>query len=160
MSSRRRRSCWQVRNLNFDGLERDGLIRRLPVDRNKVRDAFALAQRDVKTSMRLLGEDPDWAFSIAYNAILQAGRALMFSKGFRPHGKAQHISVIRFIEVALGKDATETVVAFDRMRRKRHRAVYDTAGTVSSLEAGNAIKRAEAFLNEVETELKGAGFLE
>jgi hypothetical protein len=37
-------------NMSFDDLERDGLIRRLPVDRKKVRDAFSLAKRDVKTS--------------------------------------------------------------------------------------------------------------
>jgi uncharacterized protein (UPF0332 family) len=147
-------------NISFDDLERDGLIRRLPVDEKKVRDAFALAKRDVKTSKGLLAEDPDWAFSIAYNAILQAARALMFSRGYRPHGKAQHISVIRFLETSLGKDAAETIVAIDRMRRKRHRAVYDTAGSVSTLEAENATKRAEDFLKVVETGLKDAGFLE
>lgn len=146
--------------LGFEDLERDGLVRRLPVDGKKVHDAFLLAKRDVKTSRGLLDEDPDWAFSIAYNAILQAGRALIFSRGYRPHGKAQHISVIRFIEEALGKDARETIVAIDRMRRKRHRAVYDTAGSVSTLEAGNAIKRAEDFLKVIETGLKDAGFLE
>jgi uncharacterized protein (UPF0332 family) len=46
------------------------------------------------------------------------------------------------------------------MRRKRHRAVYDTAGSVSTLEAENATKRAEDFLKVVETGLKDAGFLE
>ncbi len=60
----------------------------------------------------------------------------------------------------MGEDATEIIVAFDRMRRKRHRAVYDTAGAVSTLEAGNAIRRAEDFLKVVETRLKDAGFLE
>lgn len=146
--------------LGFEDLERDGLIRRLPVDGKKVMDSFALAQRDVKTSKGLLAEDPDWAFSIAYNAILQAARALMFSQGYRPHGRAQHISVIRFLELVLGEDATKVIVAFDRMRRKRHGAVYDTAGTVSTLEAENAIKRAEDFLKVVESRLKDAGFLE
>lgn len=149
-----------MKSLSFDDLERDGLIRRLPVDGTKVRDSFALAQRDIKTSKSLLGRDPDWAFSIAYNAILQTARALMFSEGYRPHGRAQHISAIRFIEVAMGKDATGIIVAFDRMRRKRHRAVYDTAGSVSTLEAENAIRRAEDFLKVVESRLKDAGFLE
>lgn len=146
-------------SLNSDELERDGLIRRLPVDKNKVRGSFNLAQRDLKTSRNLLEKDADWAFSIAYNAILQAARALMFSRGFRPHGKAQHISVIRFVEIAMGKEATDMIVAFDRMRRKRHRAVYDTVGTVSSVEARNAIRRAGDFIKDVETDLKEAGFL-
>lgn len=83
----------------------------------------------------------------------------MFSKGFRPHGKTQHISVIRFVEIALGEEAANMIVAFDRMRRKRHRAVYDTVGAISSLEAGNAIKRAEDLVKHVEANLKNAGFL-
>lgn len=148
-----------MRSLRFEELERDGLIRRLPVDRNKVRDSFNLAQRDLRTSKALLEKDADWAFSIAYNAILQAGRALMFSKGYRPHGKTQHVSVIRFIEAALGEEATSLIIAFDHMRRKRHRAVYDTVGSVSSTEAGNAIKRAGEFIKDIEANLKDAGFL-
>lgn len=51
------------------------------------------------------------------------------------------------------------VVAFDRMRRKRHRAVYDTVGIVSSIEAHNAIKRAEDFIKYVEANLKEEGIL-
>lgn len=145
--------------MSFEDLEKEGLIRRLPVDKKKVMDSFVLAQRDLRTSKRLLDDDSDWAFSIAYNALLQAGRALMFSLGFRPVGKAQHISVIRFVEAAVGEDVSGLVVAFDRMRRKRHRVVYDTAGSVSLLEAENAIGRGENFLEIVKTRLKDGGFL-
>jgi hypothetical protein len=38
----------------IEELERDGLIKKLPVDRKKIRDAMALAHRDVKTSLRFL----------------------------------------------------------------------------------------------------------
>ncbi len=128
-----------MKSLSFDGLERDGLIRRLPVDGTKVRDSFALAQRDIKTSRSLLDRDPDWAFSIAYNAILQAARALMFSEGYRPHGRAQHISAIRFMEVAMGEDATEIIVAFDRK-----------GGAVRAQQLfGEGLNRILAQLNEV-----------
>ncbi|MFQ5800621.1 MAG: hypothetical protein ACE5HH_02725 [Candidatus Hydrothermarchaeales archaeon] len=48
-----------MKSLNFDDLEKDGLIRKLPIDKNKVRDSFALAQRDLKTSKTILGEDAD-----------------------------------------------------------------------------------------------------
>lgn len=69
---------------------------------------------------RFLPIDCDWTYSIAYNAILQAGRALMFAKGYRPDGANQHISVVKFAELFL--DESDALV-FDRMRRKRHSSV-------------------------------------
>lgn len=131
----------------FDELEREGHIRKLPVDRRKVQDSLNLAKRDLKVAQGILEEDNDWALNIAYNAILQAIRALMFSKGYRPSGKNQHISVVRFAELFL---ETDDVVIVDRMRRKRHATVYDTAGMVSKSEAENAVNRAGKIVEEVE----------
>ena len=61
----------------IEDLVREGLIKKLPVDRKKVTDAIALAHRDVTTSRILLATDHDWAYTIAYNAILQAGAGLL-----------------------------------------------------------------------------------
>jgi uncharacterized protein (UPF0332 family) len=131
----------------LDDLERKGYIKRLPVDRKKVLASLQLAERDITVAQGMLGENHDWAFSIAYNAILQAVRALMFSHGYRPSGDYQHIAVVRFAELFL---PTEDVIAFDRMRRKRHITLYDTAGTVSEQEAQNAVERAERLVHELE----------
>ena len=106
----------------------------------------------IKVAKSVLREDVDWAFSIAYNAMLQAIRALMFSKGYRPSGRNQHISVVRFAELFLRK---EDVIVLDRMRRKRHATIYDTAGTISIREAENAVERAEKLVQGVERMLKG-----
>lgn len=48
--------------------------------------------------------DRDWAFTMAYNAILQATRALIFAKGFRPStGEGQHRVAVQFAEIAFSK---------------------------------------------------------
>ncbi len=65
----------------IEDLERQRLIRKLPPDPKKVADAMALARRDIGTARTLLSSDCDWAYNIAYNAVLQAGRALMFARG-------------------------------------------------------------------------------
>jgi len=95
--------------------------------------------------------DRDWAFSIAYNAMLQTIRALMFSKGYRPSGGNQHISVVRFAEIFIDE---ETVIVFDRMRRKRHSTIYDIAGTISKQEAAHAIDAAERLIQKIEQLIK------
>ena len=131
----------------IEDLEREGLIKKLPVGRKKVTDSMVLAHRDVNTSRILLASDQDWAYTIAYNAILQAGRALMFAHGYRPDGANQHISVVKFAELYLEeKDA----VVFDRMRRKRHSSVYDTAGAISEAEAEFAVGQAELLIRTIE----------
>ncbi len=132
--------------MTLNELERQGYIKRLPIDTRKVRDALALAQRDITTAKNLLERDSDWAFNIAYNAILQTLRALIFSHGYRPDGSNQHVSVIRFAELFLDKD---DIIVFDRMRRKRHSSVYDTAGTISASEAQMAIKTAEEIYTNI-----------
>ena len=76
----------------------------------------------------------------------------MFSKGYRPSGRNQHISVVRFAELFLRR---EDVIVLDRMRRKRHATIYDTAGTISIREAENAVERAEKLVQEIERMLKG-----
>jgi uncharacterized protein (UPF0332 family) len=128
-------------------LERDGLIKRLPFDRKKVDNAVAHAHRDLTTARTILKTDRDWTYTIAYNAILQAGRALMFSKGYRPEGANQHISVVKFAELYLDN---QDVVTFDRMRRKRHSSVYDMAGSISESEAKSAVSHAESLIRKFE----------
>lgn len=66
-------------------LERDGFIKKLPIDKKKVKDMFDLAERDLYIARAVIKHDYDWAFSIAYNSMLQGSRALMFSMGYRPH---------------------------------------------------------------------------
>lgn len=131
----------------IEDLEREGLIRRLPLDEKKVEDSLAHARRDMGTARAILKTDPDWAYTIAYNAILQAGRGLMFSRGYRPDGAHQHIAVVKFAALFLEE---RDAVIFDRMRRKRNSSVYDTAGSVSETEAGSAMRHAEDLVSRIE----------
>ncbi len=144
--------------MGINDLRRGRMIARVPVDGRKVRDTLDLARRDLRTAKRTLPGDQDWAFSIAYNSMLQAGRALMFARGYRSAGGAHHVSVVKFVGEALGKDMKKIVVAFDRMRRKRHVAVYGAAGGVSGTEAKNAIERAADFLKTIKGILVKEGF--
>ena len=130
----------------IDDLKRQGLIKILPVDQKKIEDARTLALRDVTTARTLLDSNEDWAYNIAYNAVLQAGRALMFSKGYRPDGANQHISVVKFAELFL--DEHDSII-FDRMRRKRNSSVYDTAGSITEGEAVFAVKQAEELVKKI-----------
>ena len=124
--------------MTIEDLERQGLIKKLPIDKKKVEDAVLHARHDIKTARVIFQTDYDWAYTIAYNAVLQAGRALMFSKGYRPDGNSQHISVVKFAGLFL--DNNDAII-FDRMRRKRNSSVYESSGTVTENEAEFAVSK-------------------
>jgi uncharacterized protein (UPF0332 family) len=86
---------------------------------------------------------------MAYNAILQASRALMLSNGYRPRGSEQHATVVEFIQEILGSTFTDQINLFDQMRRKRHRVIYEAAGLVSKSEAEQAITFSINFVEKI-----------
>lgn len=69
---------------DYSELEKSRRIRPGRFSSKQISDCLALSRRDLKIAETILKENQDWAFNIAYNAMLQATKALMYSKGFRP----------------------------------------------------------------------------
>ncbi len=139
----------------YENLLDRGLIKPFPSGTAQSAGRLALAKRDVKAAEAMLAIDRDWAFSMAYNAVLQATRALMFANGFRPAaGEGQHKTAVEFAEIALGEKFHDDIYIFDKMRSKRHRVIYDALGLVSLEEARHAFAFAVRFVTEVEQLLK------
>lgn len=137
----------------YENLLKKGLIRPFEAAPSQISDRLGLARRDIETARSLT--NTDWAYNIAYNAMLQAARALMFAEGYRTAGgEGQHKTVVLFAESALGRTFEEEVRFFEKMRVKRNRAVYDTAGIISETEARQAVEFAEKFISIVENALK------
>ena len=133
--------------MSYLELQNRGLIHPHHGSKKQAQKYLKLAERDIKTSQKIIAEDWDWAFSIAYNAILQAGRALMFHEGYRPtSGEGAHIAVVQFAEITLGKAFENEISLFDKMRQKRHRVIYDVAGIISQHEAEQSFEFARKFV--------------
>lgn len=133
----------------YEQLIQQGRIKPYKARPEEIRKLLKVAARDLATAERNLADDHDWAYTIAYNAILQAARALMLAKGFRPRGAEAHATVVQFIEEALGKAYASQIALFDQMRRKRHRVIYEMAGLVSKQEAEQGIAFAKKFVEEI-----------
>lgn len=100
-------------------------------------------------------EDWDWAFSIAYNAVLQAARAFMYSQGFRSATDQGHKNTFAFVREALGDEFASLIGYFDRMRTKRNQAIYDVAGLITEAEAKAIFDRAVEFVELINTRIGG-----
>ncbi len=137
--------------MKVNSRNQSGKWERITKDDNLVDNALQLAERDIKTANDVYNNrDYDWAFSIAYNAMLQAGRALMFSEGYRPKGEAKHVSVIEFVKKKFGSDFADKILfMFNKIRKKRHIAVYEQVNIISEDEAENALNTAKEFVGKV-----------
>jgi len=143
--------------MTYDELLDKGLIKRVRISPSQVNDRLTLAKRDIKAAKTMMATDRDWAFSMAYNAVLQATRALMLARGFRPAGgEGQHKVAVMFAEITLGEKFQDDIYIFDKMRSKRHRVIYDVSGLVSQSEARQAFYFAVRFVKTVEALLKKA----
>ena len=140
----------------IDDLLRSGRIRRERISPAEVREALALADRDLRVARKLIGEDLDWGFTVAYSAVLQAARAFMFAKGYRPATAEGHKNTFAFLAAALGPEQEDLVGYFDRMRNKRNQAVYGMAGRIAETEARNLLAKATEFVRLVTRLVKHA----
>ena len=141
--------------MNLSDLLKEGRVRRVEPDFIQAKECLGAAKRDIDVAKKILDTDFDWAFSIAYNAMLQSARALMFHDGYMAVGENHHKAVVDYADAKLGAKLSAKIDLFDDMRRKRHRVIYEKAGVVSRYEAQHAIETAEDFLIQIEAKMKG-----
>jgi uncharacterized protein (UPF0332 family) len=130
-------------------LEEKGLIQKAKINFKQIYNSLFRSRKDLQTSKANLTIDEEWSYAIAYHAVLRAGRALMMSVGFRPRGKDQHRTVVRFTTIVFGDKFKDLIRNFDRMRRKRHDFIYELDRPVPRREAEHSIKDAEALVKQI-----------
>ncbi len=87
--------------------------------------------------------------------MLKASLGFMLSFGVRPRSlPGHHMVIIEFAEENLGTEFRNLIALFNRMRRKRHQAIYDVTGLISRLEAEQALATAEEYLVRLRDEIR------
>lgn len=136
--------------MNYQELVKKGLLKPEKIGFDQISRIIDRAQRNLKSARILInGGDEEGGFRFAYEVMLLAGRALVFSFGLRPRAIGSHKIVIDFTERVLGNQSKTLTQKFDKMRKKRNYLIYGAGLTISKTEAENAIKTAEEFLEEV-----------
>ena len=135
--------------MSLEELLRNKIIRRITPDKGLALNSIKRARRDIDTAKTLISNGKfDWSLAVSYNAMLVAGRALMFHKGYRPSSTEGHLAVVQFLTVMVGTEVSDRMVmVMNGMRKKRHRIVYEEMDIVSKDEAEQAVKWAEEFVN-------------
>jgi len=132
-------------------LLRSRAIRKIKPNHKLAVNSVRRAYRDIDTARTLIANTKfDWSLAVSYNAMLVAGRALMFDRGYRPSSTDGHTAVVNFLHAILGTTSDRMIMIMDGMRKKRHRIVYEEMDIVSEDEAEQAIKWAEGFVKKID----------
>lgn len=134
----------------YDELKRSGRVTAGQFEKTEVEELLAAAKRDLKSARAVLKVDATMAQDAGYGAMLKAGRALMFSKGFRPRGQGQHATVVLFCRESFKKREAHLSDTFDRLRRERHEHLYWGRQPATETEARGNIRIAAEFVKAVE----------
>lgn len=128
-----------------------GLIKEEKIDFALTKKVIAKARRGIKSSLLLLADgDSEGSYELAYEAMLLAGRSLVFSYNYRPRAVGSHKIVVDFVRKVLNDKKDKLVFKFDKMRKNRHYLIYGAGLAISETEAKNAISSASALLEEIE----------
>jgi len=145
--------------VSLEELLRRRVIGRIKPNRTLALNALKRAKRDIDTAKTLISNEKlDWSLAVSYNATLAAGRALMFTKGYRPSSTEGHLAVVKFLNATLENEMCDKMImVMNGMRKKRHRIVYEEMDIVSKNEAEQAVRWAEEFVNTVAEIIRQTG---
>ena len=115
----------------------------------QITKVISKSNRMLKSAQIVLDDkDFECAYQLAYEAMLLAGRALLFSLNLRPRALGSHKIVIEAMKEILGKEKI-LVTKFDKMRKNRHYLIYGSGLSISETEALNSIESAGKFIIRV-----------
>jgi len=137
--------------MSLEELLRKGTVKRIAPNARLSGISLAKARRDIGASGTLYEKgEYDWSLAISYNAMLGAARALMYIRGYRPSSSDGHLAVIKFLEATpIDEETAKYTAIMDRLRKKRHRLVYEEYDVVTEKEARQALMWAEQFLERI-----------
>jgi HEPN domain-containing protein len=126
-------------------------LQRVVADPEIVDALLASARRHVESGRQTVGNDPEAAYSLAYDAARKSATALLAHQGFRPTTAGGHIVVVDVIRAQF--PGVPGLASLDRLRRRRNQAEYpDPRGydPVTAAEAEEAIEAAVKCISSVE----------
>lgn len=126
-------------------------LQRVVADPEIVGALLASARRHVESARQTAGNDPEAAYSLAYDAARKSATALLAHQGLRLTTSGGHIAVVDVIRAQF--PGVPGLASLDRLRRRRNQAEYpDPKGydPVTAAEAEEAIEAAVKCILSVE----------
>lgn len=138
----------------IEDLKREGKLRVQKVGFIQIEGLLKDAVSDICEAKKILEISEKGTFLFAYQAMLKAGRALLFLRELRPADGAQHKTVVQTSEIFLGTPFASLAQHFETMRRKRNQLTYEYGGLLSHSETLAALSDAENWIRAIREKVK------
>ena len=130
-------------------LEREGKITKQKVGIVQIEELLKQSILDLQEAKKTLHVADRATYLLAYMAMLKAGRALLFLRGYRPSDGAQHKTVVEMTSAILGDKYNSITAHFETMRRKRNEMTYGAGVLLSGSEAEEAFSDAISLVRNI-----------
>jgi len=140
--------------MKWKKLLEEGYLQKKKISFREVDKILDKAFESLKAAKILIEKDlRESSFKQAYDSMLLAGRALIFSLGYKPRTIGSHTITIKFCQLYLGANFKILIKKFHKMKQKRNYLIYGVGLTISYTEAKNAIQNAKQFLEVIEKKI-------
>ncbi len=122
-------------------------LQRVIADGDTVAALLSSAHRHVEGACLTVNQDPEAAYTLAYDAARKSATALLNHQGLRPTSAGGHIAVVDAIRARF--PGVPGLTSLDRLRRRRNQAEYpgfQSDDPIASDEAAGAIEAARQCL--------------
>lgn len=133
----------------YEELRERGLVEEIRPDFRQISALLARGLKDLSTARANVSIDKEWAYTIAYQAILRAAKAMVMAEGWRPRGRDQARTIVLLVGEILGDEARSLVNGFDRMRRKRQDFMEEPETPIPRYEVEAALKDAQSLIEKI-----------
>lgn len=133
----------------FKKLGTKGFLKKEKICTDQVRALLISASKNIIASEKNLSIDEEGCYTLAYNAMLKIARAIVFLQGYRLSDGQQRKTTIEVAGEIFGKEFSEIISMFDKMRKKRNQFTYDPMLPLSLTETKYALKTAHDFYKKV-----------
>jgi len=148
-------SRWAKGADRIAGLIETRHLQRVTGDPDTVEALLASARRHVESARRSESQDPEAAYSLAYDAARKSATARLTHQGIRPTTAGGHLAVVDAIRAQF--PGVPGLTSLDRLRRRRNQAEYPDPRSydpIISEEAEEAIRIASDCITSTERLLK------
>lgn len=121
-----------------------GRLKRHKASAQEIIKLFDVVKRDLADA-QVKGLSEDRRFTIAYNAALQAGRALLAAEGYRTAGQGHHHTVFQALRGVMDHEHHHVLDYLDDCRSKRNLADYLGTEVASEQEVSDLVREARKF---------------
>lgn len=126
-------------------------LERVPADVDTVAALIASARRHIASAVTTGSDDPEGAFTLAYDAARKTATALLAHQGLRPTSGGGHIVIVEAMNAQF--PGVAGLKSIDRLRRRRNQAEYPDPqqyDPVTADEVDDAIEAARACVSAAE----------